>query len=91
MHQRKKTENEIFGHFNQGSNLKEKVTKRSYVSKYETRRVNDLQVPRPRLEMTRKSISHEGAKVWNCIPNNIRKMGSPALFKKQVANYYLGQ
>ena len=30
-------------------------------SKYETRRVNDLQEPRPRLEITRKSSSCQGA------------------------------
>ena len=50
----------------------------------------DLQVPRPRLEMTKKSFSYEGAKMWNDIPNDIRKMGSAALFKKQVANYFFG-
>ena len=50
--------------------------------------MDDLQVPRPRLEMTRKSFSYEDAKVWNDIPNNIRKMGSAALFKKQVANCF---
>ena len=32
--------------------LKQKFIKRSQVSKYETRRANDLQVLRPRLEIT---------------------------------------
>ena len=52
--------------------LKQKFTKRSQVSKYETRRANDLQVPRPRLEITKKNFSYKGAKVWNDIrkPNN---------------------
>ena len=36
--------------------LKQKFTKRSQVSKYEARRVNDPQVPRPRLKITRKSF-----------------------------------
>ena len=36
--------------------IKQKFTKRSQASKYQTRRVNDLQVPRPRLEITRKSF-----------------------------------
>ena len=66
--------------------LKQKFTKRSLVSKYETRRVNDLQVPRSRLEITRKSFSYKDAKVWNDIPNNIRNVESAALFKKQVRN-----
>ena len=71
--------------------LKQKFTKRSQVSKYETRRVNDLQIPRPRLEITQKSFSYKGAKVWNDIPNNIRNVESAALFKKQARNYFLGQ
>ena len=45
--------------------LKRKSTKRSQVSNFETRRVNGMQVPRPRLEVTRKSFSYKGAKVWN--------------------------
>ena len=60
-------------------------------SKYETRRANDLQIPRPRLEITKKSFSYKGAKVWNYIPNNIRNVESAALFKNQVRNYFLGQ
>ena len=71
--------------------LKQKFTKRSQVSKYETRRANDLQVPRPRPEITKKSFSYKGAKVWNDIPNNIRNVESAALFKKQARNYFLGQ
>ena len=36
--------------------VKQKLTKRSYVSKYETRRANDLQIPRPSLEITLASV-----------------------------------
>ena len=43
--------------------LMQKFINRSQVSKYETRRANDLQVPRPRLETTRKSFSYKGAYV----------------------------
>ena len=71
--------------------LKQKFTKRSHVSKYETRRANDLQIPRPRLEITKKSFLYKGAKVWNDIPNNIRNVESAALFKEQVRNYFLVQ
>ena len=46
---------------------------------------------RPRLEITKKSFSYKGAKVWNDIPNNIRNVESAALFKKQARNYFLGQ
>ena len=52
---------------------------------------NDLQVPRPRLVITTKSFSYEGAKVWNDIPNNIRNVESAALFKKQFRKCFLGQ
>ena len=72
-------------------NLRQKFTKRSQVSKYETRRANDLQVPRPRLEITKKSFSYKSAKVWNDVPNNIRNVESAALFKKQARSYFLGQ
>ena len=72
--------------------LKQKFTKRFHVSKYETRRANDLQILRPRLEITKKkSFSYKGAKVWNDIPNNIRNVESAALFKQQVRNYFLVQ
>ena len=71
--------------------LKQKFTKRSRISKYETRKANDLQIPRPRLEITKKNFSYKGAKVWNDIPNNIRNVESAALFKKQARNYILGQ
>ena len=71
--------------------LEQKFTKRSQVSKYETRGGNDLQVPRPRPEIARKSFPYKGANAWNDIPNNIRNVKSAALFKKQVTNYSLGQ
>ena len=68
--------------------LKQKFTKRSHVSQYETRRANDLQMPRPRLEITKRSFSYKRAKVWNDIPNNIRNLESATLFKKQVRYYF---
>ena len=71
--------------------LKQTFTKRSQVSKYETRRSGDLQVPRTRHEITNKSFSYKGAKVWNEIPNNLRNVESVANFKKQAKNYFLGQ
>ena len=36
--------------------LKHKFPMRSQVSQYEARRMNDLDIPRPRLEITRKSF-----------------------------------
>ena len=71
--------------------LEQKFKRRSQISKYETRRVNDLHVTNPGLELTRKSSSYKSGKVWNDIPNNIRNLGSAALFIKQVRDYFLGQ
>ena len=68
--------------------LKQTFTKRSQVSKYETRRSDDLQVPRTRLEITEKSFSYKGAKVWNEIPNNIRNVDSATAFKKQAKTIF---
>ena len=53
--------------------------------------MNDLDIPRPRLEITRESFCYKGAKVWNDIPKNIRGQESVTLFKKQVRNYILSQ
>ena len=52
---------------------------------------DDLQVPRPRLEITRTSFSYKRTKVWNDIPNNVRNVKSAAPFKNQVRNYFLDQ
>ena len=71
--------------------LSKKFTKRSQVSKYETRRANDLQIPRPRLEITKKSFSYKGANVLNDIPNNIRNVEPTALFKSRLETIFLGQ
>ena len=55
-------------------NLKEKLTNRTQISKYKTCRMNDLQIPRSRLEISKKRFSYVGAKVGNNIPNNIRNV-----------------
>ena len=56
---------------------------RTHISKYETRRINDLQIPKLRLELSKKSFSSVGAKVWNDIPNDIRNVESSHLFKQK--------
>ena len=71
--------------------LKGKFTRRTQVSKYETRRINDLQIPKLRLELSKKSFSYVGAKVWNDIANDIRSMESTDLFKHKMKTYLLGQ
>ena len=59
-------------------NLKGKFTRRNQISKYETRRMHDLQIPKPQLELSKRSFSYVGANVWNDIPNAIRnEIGYP--------------
>ena len=36
--------------------LKGKFTRRTKISKYETHRINDLQIPKPRLEISKRVI-----------------------------------
>ena len=72
-------------------NLKGKFTRRSQITKYETRKINDLQIPKTRLEVSKKRLSYVGAKVWHDIPNDIRNVKSTYLFKKQMKSYLLGQ
>ena len=61
-------------------NLNGKFTRRNQISKYETRRMYDLQIAKPRLELSKRSFSYFGAKVWNDIPNAIRNVKSTHLF-----------
>ena len=70
--------------------LRGKFTRRTKISKYETHRMNDLQIPKPRLEISKKSYSYVGAKIWNDIPNDIRNTESTHLFKQKMKTYLLG-
>ena len=38
-------------------NLKGKFTRRNQISKYETRRMHDLKIPKSRLELSKRSFS----------------------------------
>ena len=49
-------------------NFQDKFTKRSKVSSYSTRNSQDLHLPKPRLEFTKKSFQFTGAFTWNEIP-----------------------
>ena len=42
--------------------LKGKFIRRTHISKYETRRINDLEIPKLRLELSKKSFSYVGAR-----------------------------
>ena len=70
--------------------FKGKFIRQTQISKYETRRKNDLQIPKLRLELSKKSFSYLGAKVWKDIPNDIRHIESTRLFKQKM-KYLLDQ
>ena len=72
-------------------NLKKKFTRRTQISKYETRRIHDLQIPKPRLELSKKSFWYIGANVWNVIPNAIRDVESIHRFKHKMRTHLLVQ
>ena len=63
---------------------------RNQISKYETRRMHDLQIPKPRLDFSKRGFSYVGAKVWNDIPNVIRNVESTHLFKHKMKTHLLG-
>ena len=46
---------------------------------------------KPRLEISKRSFSYVGAKVWNDIPNAIRNAESTHLFKHKTKTHLLGQ
>ena len=72
-------------------NLKGKFTRRNQISKFETRKMHDLQIPEPRLELSKRNFLYVGAKVWNDIPNAIRNVESTHLFKRKMKTHLLGQ
>ena len=65
-------------------NLKNKFTPRSNISKYNTRKIDDFEIPRLRLEYCKKSFGYQGASAWNEIPKQIRDSASLSSFKVRL-------
>ena len=61
--------------------------KRSTISMRETRNSNDLNIPKVRLEQTKKGFNFSGVKVWNKIPANIREKPSLSQFKNHLKKH----
>ena len=49
-----------------------------------------LQIPKPRLKISKESFSYMVAKVWNDIPNDIRNAESTHLFDQNMKTFPLG-
>ena len=43
---------------------------------------NLLHVPKPNIEIYRKSLAYSGSKIWNSIPEHIRNANSPQQFRR---------
>ena len=61
------------------------------VHSYETRSAvsGNVFLPRYELSFTQKFIAFSGAKIWNEIPVNIKKVPSIHLLKEKLKAYYL--
>ena len=71
-------------HGNCPDNLQNKFTQRSQISSYSMRNSQNLHLPKPRLEFTKKSFQFTGAAAWNEIPQKCRDLPSLNSFKKEV-------
>ena len=67
--------------------LKNKFTPRSNISKYNTRKIDDFEIPRLRLEYCKKSFGYQGASAWNEIPKQIRDSASLSSFKVRLREF----
>ena len=67
--------------FKKTSDVSKRITRQSTKS-------SNLYYPRYRSNRLRRSIKYQGVKVWNSIPENIKKL-SENLFKKQLKEYFL--
>ena len=68
-------------------NLKNKFTPRSNISRYNTRKIDDFEIPRLRLEYCKKSFGYQGASAWNEIPKQIRDSTSLSSFKVRLREF----
>ena len=69
-------------------NLKNKFTPRSNISRYNTRKIDDFEIPRLRLEYCKKSFGYQGASAWNEIPKQIRDSASLSSFKVRLREFF---
>ena len=68
-------------------NLKKKFTNRSNISRYNTRKIDDFEIPRLRLEYCTKSFGYNGASTWNEIPKQVRNSASLSSFKVRLREF----
>ena len=59
------------------------------ISNYNTRNSRNLEIPMTNLEKTKKGFHHNGLKVWNSIPNEVRELPLLYQFKKSLKTKFL--
>ena len=63
---------------------------RSCFSSYNTRNSQDLQIPRCRTELFKKSFHYASLKVWNDTPSTIRELPTLNRFKQRLKTHLKG-
>ena len=71
-------------------NLFDKYLPRSYFSLYNTRNSKDLQIPRSRTEIFKKSFNYASLKVWNETPLTIRELPTLNRCKQRLKTHLKG-
>ena len=67
--------------------LKNRFIPRSNISRCNTRKIDDFEIPLLRLEYCKKSFGYQGASTWNEIPKQIRDSASLSSFKVRVREF----
>ena len=61
--------------------------KKNYV--YSNSKIQELSLPRPRIDLFKTSISYSGPEVWNTLPPNIKSSPSFSIFKKRLLSFLI--
>ena len=67
--------------------LWDKYTQRNEISRYNTRNNRDLDIPKFKLECTKRGFHLSGLKAWNEIPIEIRETPSLCQFKRKLKTH----
>ena len=69
--------------------LSDKFIKRSKIHDRNTRKKDELNLPKCRLKIGQRSFAFRGAKSYNDLPDDIKKTRDTKHFKKNLYNYLL--
>ena len=75
--------------FGSDSNVLSGIARHEDLHSYDTRHSNDLLLPLYHLSNSQRSISYQGPKFWNEIPDQIKNSNSLSLFKRKLRVFIL--